>query len=186
MNKNFLDIFADIINDIIQFHENKKNNKINDKKDKGKDKDKEKKDKNLSNNILEIRNIFTAKMIIPLLEYISKIIIHDNKIYQYFIEKNFIATLKQFFNINNYKIVVYKFIELLIKSSKNKDINEDRIKVAIIGKPNVGKSSIINKLLGEDRVIVSDIAGTTRDAIDTDVLDNLVLVFIFLAHLIAA
>ena len=44
---------------------------------------------------------------------------------------------------------------------------DDRPKVAIIGKPNVGKSSIINKLLGEDRVIVSDIAGTTRDAIDT-------------------
>ena len=38
--------------------------------------------------------------------------------------------------------------------------------MAIVGKPNVGKSSIINKLLGEQRVIVSDIAGTTRDAID--------------------
>ena len=44
---------------------------------------------------------------------------------------------------------------------------DDRPKIAVIGKPNVGKSSIINKLLGEDRVIVSDIAGTTRDAIDT-------------------
>ncbi|MCR4923956.1 MAG: ribosome biogenesis GTPase Der [Lachnospiraceae bacterium] len=43
----------------------------------------------------------------------------------------------------------------------------DRPRVAIVGKPNVGKSSIINKLLGEDRVIVSDIAGTTRDAVDT-------------------
>ena len=46
---------------------------------------------------------------------------------------------------------------------------DDRPKVAIIGKPNVGKSSIINKLLGEDRLIVSDIAGTTRDAVDTQI-----------------
>lgn len=46
---------------------------------------------------------------------------------------------------------------------------DDRPRIAIVGKPNVGKSSIVNKLIGEDRVIVSDIAGTTRDAIDTTV-----------------
>ncbi|MBP5281218.1 MAG: ribosome biogenesis GTPase Der [Lachnospiraceae bacterium] len=46
---------------------------------------------------------------------------------------------------------------------------DERPKVAIIGKPNVGKSSIINKLLGENRLIVSDIAGTTRDAVDTEI-----------------
>ncbi len=47
--------------------------------------------------------------------------------------------------------------------------DDDRTRVAIVGKPNVGKSSIINKLLGEDRLIVSDIAGTTRDAVDTEI-----------------
>ena len=47
--------------------------------------------------------------------------------------------------------------------------DDDRLKVAVIGKPNAGKSSIINKILGEERLIVSNIAGTTRDAIDTEI-----------------
>ena len=49
---------------------------------------------------------------------------------------------------------------------------DDRPRVAIVGKPNVGKSSIINRLLGENRVIVSDVAGTTRDAVDTVIVHD--------------
>ena len=56
--------------------------------------------------------------------------------------------------------------------SNGEEEEDERPKIAIVGKPNVGKSSIINKLTGENRVIVSDIAGTTRDAIDTDIVYN--------------
>ena len=52
------------------------------------------------------------------------------------------------------------------------DDEEEVVKIAVVGKPNVGKSSLVNRLLGEDRVMVSDIAGTTRDAIDTHFTDN--------------
>lgn len=63
--------------------------------------------------------------------------------------------------------VVEKFPET---SAYCEDGNEDEIKVALIGRPNVGKSSIFNTLVGEERSIVSDVAGTTRDAIDTPVI----------------
>lgn len=58
------------------------------------------------------------------------------------------------------------------KSGNTEEAEDERPRVAIVGKPNVGKSSIINKLLGENRVIVSNIAGTTRDAIDTPIRRN--------------
>ena len=62
-------------------------------------------------------------------------------------------------------------VELLPDKQAGEE-EDERVKVAIIGKPNVGKSSLINRLLGEDRLIVSDIAGTTRDAVDTVVTYN--------------
>lgn len=62
--------------------------------------------------------------------------------------------------------VLDKVYEALPKQ-KEKDDDDEIIKVAVIGKPNVGKSSLINRILGEERLIVSNIAGTTRDAIDS-------------------
>ena len=59
----------------------------------------------------------------------------------------------------------FKYIDF----DKEDEYDEDTVKVAIIGKPNVGKSSLVNRIAGEERVIVSDMAGTTRDATDTEV-----------------
>ncbi len=56
-----------------------------------------------------------------------------------------------------------------LKDYESEQYDEDAIKVAIIGKPNVGKSSLVNRISGQNRVIVSDIAGTTRDATDTEI-----------------
>ena len=56
------------------------------------------------------------------------------------------------------------------KESNEEEEEDDRPRIAVVGKPNAGKSSLINKIVGENRVIVSDIAGTTRDAIDTEVV----------------
>lgn len=78
-------------------------------------------------------------------------------------------------------------LDKLVSILPQNDNEEDELevtKIAIIGKPNAGKSSLINKLIGENRVIVSDVAGTTRDAIDTEIVkDDKKYVFIDTAGL---
>ena len=74
-----------------------------------------------------------------------------------------------------YRLGIGDLLDEVVKhfdGTASEEEEDDRPRIAVVGKPNVGKSSIINKLLGENRVIVSDIAGTTRDAVDTEIVHN--------------
>ncbi|MEA4897222.1 ribosome biogenesis GTPase Der [Bacillota bacterium Meth-B3] len=74
-------------------------------------------------------------------------------------------------NMMNFGDLLEAVCELL-PGDEDEDAEHDAIQVAVVGKPNVGKSSLVNRLLGQERVMVSDIAGTTRDAIDTRLTDG--------------
>lgn len=69
-------------------------------------------------------------------------------------------------------IELFELIISKLGSKKNEDIVDNRLKFCVVGRPNVGKSSLINALLNQERVIVSDVAGTTRDAIDSTLKYN--------------
>ena len=109
------------------------------------------------------------------------IVLAVNKVDNY---EKFVLDTYEFYNLGlgtpfpvsaNSKIGFGDLLDEVLVHCNPQDADEkedERPRVAIIGKPNAGKSSLINKLLGEDRLIVSDIAGTTRDAVDTEITYN--------------
>lgn len=109
------------------------------------------------------------------------VILAVNKVDNY---DKFLADTYEFYNLGlgdphpvsaNSKLGFGDLLDEVVENCDPKALEEEedeRPKIAIIGKPNAGKSSIINKMLGEERVIVSDVAGTTRDAIDTVIQKN--------------
>ncbi len=68
-----------------------------------------------------------------------------------------------------HSVGITELLDMIVKDfpKYEKEIDDNRIKISLIGRPNVGKSSLVNSILGSDKLIVSDVAGTTRDAVDT-------------------
>ncbi|MBQ4482114.1 MAG: ribosome biogenesis GTPase Der [Lachnospiraceae bacterium] len=111
----------------------------------------------------------------------KKVVVAVNKVDSF---KKYEADIYEFYNLGlgdpipisaNQKTGVGDLLDEVVKLLPEKtgsEEDDERPRIAIVGKPNVGKSSLINKYLGKDRLIVSDIAGTTRDAVDTVVKRN--------------
>ena len=111
----------------------------------------------------------------------KKVVLAVNKVDSF---KKYEADVYEFYNLGlgdpipisaNQKTGIGDLLDEVVKllpEKKGSEEDDERPRIAIVGKPNVGKSSLINKYLGKDRLIVSDIAGTTRDAVDTVVKRN--------------
>lgn len=103
----------------------------------------------------------------------KKVIVAINKVDNKQSEENMYDFYELGFDVyipvsGEHNIGFYELLDEVVANFEEKDYVQDtRLKFSLIGRPNVGKSSLINALLNEDRVIVSDVAGTTRDAIDT-------------------
>ncbi len=112
----------------------------------------------------------TGKNVIVCVNKVDNFLKHQNEVYEFYelgFDKVFSVSSINKQGIGDLLDEVCSYFKEI-----EEDEEDEAIKVAIIGKPNAGKSSLVNRILGENRVIVSDVSGTTRDAIDTHITIN--------------